>query len=121
MTISPRGDARQPLGLLRVGAGHDEALAADPDIGAEDRAEGGRRPPELERDADLLPIVRPRPPYSSGMDRPNSPISRISRTISSGTSSSLGDLLLERPQPLGDEAADRLDQRVEGFGVEGHQ
>ena len=81
-------DARQPFGLLRVGAGHDQALAADPDIGAEDRAEGRRGPAELERDPHLLGMVRPRPPYSSGIDRPNRPISRISRTISSGTSSS---------------------------------
>ena len=65
-------------------------------------------------------MVRPRPPYSSGMERPNSPISRISRDNLVGTSSVLGDLVLQRPQPLGDEAADGVDQGVEGFGIEGH-
>ena len=32
----------------------------------------------------------------------------------------LGDLGLQRPQPLGDEPADGVDQLVAGFGVERH-
>src|SRR3712207_7139529 len=35
------GDFRQPLGLLLMSARHDEALAADADIGAEHGAKGG--------------------------------------------------------------------------------
>ncbi|MGJ3626579.1 hypothetical protein AB5I41_06385 [Sphingomonas sp. MMS24-JH45] len=30
------------------------------------------------------------------------------------------DLALQWAQPFGDEAAEVLDQRVEGFGIEGH-
>ena len=45
---------------------------------------------------------------------------RISWTISVGHLVVLGDLRLERAQPFGDEAADGVDQRVEGFGIEGH-
>ena len=52
--ISPRGEPRQPAALLRLGAEHDEALAADADVGAEERAEGRRGLAELEGDPHLL-------------------------------------------------------------------
>ena len=65
-------------------------------------------------------MVRPSPPYSSGMERPNSPISRISRDDLVRHLVLPVDLLLERPQPLGDEAADGVEEQVEGFGIEGH-
>ena len=41
-------------------------------------------------------IVRPRPPYSSGIDRPNRPSCRISSTMSSGIVVGLGDVRLVR-------------------------
>ncbi len=47
-------DPRQPLGFLGVGARDDQALAADADIGSENRPESGCRPPQLQGDADFL-------------------------------------------------------------------
>ena len=117
---SPRSDARQPFGLLRVGARHDEPLAADPDIGPEHRAEGRRRPPEFERDPDLLGHGEAEPAKFLGNGEPEQPHLPHLADDLLGDLVLLRDLLLERPQPLGDEAADRLDQRVEGFGIEGH-
>jgi hypothetical protein len=101
LAAAMRGSQR----LFCVAAGHHQALAADPDIGPEHRAEGGRRPPELQRDAHLLRHVKPEPAIFLGMERPNSPISRISATTSSGTSSSESTRSSSGPQPLGDVAA----------------
>src|SRR3546814_3847156 len=55
-------DPGQPCGLLRVGARHHEPLAADPDIGAEGRSEGGRGAAEFDGDVRLL---GPRQPQRS--------------------------------------------------------
>jgi hypothetical protein len=49
-----RSNTGKPLGLLSVAAGHHQPLAADPDIGPEGRAEGGRRPAQLEGDPHLF-------------------------------------------------------------------
>ena len=65
-------------------------------------------------------MERPSPPYSSGIERPNRPSARISATSIVGNGVVFGDLGFERDQPLVDEAADGVEQGIEGFGVEGH-
>ena len=77
-------------------------------------------PPSSSATRTSSPMVRPRPPYSSGMERPNSPISRISATTLGRHLVLAVDPLLERTKPLAHEAADGGEEQVEGFGVQGH-
>ena len=113
-------DARQPFGLLRGAARHHQPLAADPDIGAEHRAEGGRGPAEFERDPHLLGHGQAEPAIFLGDRQAEQPHRAHLAHHRLGHRIVAVDLRLQRPQPLRDEAADGVDQSVEGFGIEGH-
>ncbi|PAV72708.1 hypothetical protein WR25_01935 [Diploscapter pachys] len=113
-------DARQPFGLLFGRAGHHQPLAADPDIGAERRSEGGRGPPHLDRDAAFLDHVEAQTAVFLG-DR-QAEQAHLLHLRDDRVGDGVGGLHIgfEGAQPFADEATDGVDQRVEGFGVEGH-
>jgi hypothetical protein len=121
--ISPdamRGHVRQPLRLLRLAAVHDEALAADADIGADHRAERRARAAELDRhqalvlhrEAEAAVLFRNRQAEEPEVAH------RADDLV--GNRVVLGDLGFQRPQPLGDEAADTFDQLVAGLSIKRH-
>jgi hypothetical protein len=114
------GDARQPFRLLFLAAGHDQALAADTDIGAEGGAEGGRGAAKFEGEPYLLRHGQAEPAIFLGDGEAEQPQLPHLADDLVGDLVGLADLLLERPQPLGDETAHGVDEGVEDFEVEGH-
>ncbi len=120
VTISPLAILGSQSRLLLRRAGHHQALAADPDIGAEHRAEGRRGPPEFERDPHLLRHGETEPAIFLRDGKPEQPHLPHLADDLVGDLVLLRDLFLERPQPLGDEPPDGVEQCFEGFGVEGH-
>ena len=118
VTISPVA-SRAAIGLLFVRAEHDQALAADADIGAEGRAEGGRGAAQLDRDQRLVLHGKAQAAVFLGDGEAEEAQLAHLGDDASGTRL-LGHLGLDRPQALGDEAADGLDQLIAGFDVERH-
>ena len=98
----------------------DPTLAADADIGAEGRTERRRRPPELDRDLRFLEHCQAEPTVIF-RDRQAEQPHRF-HLVDHVLRDRVGrlDLAFQGAQSLGDEAADMVDQRVEGLGVEGH-
>jgi hypothetical protein len=115
-----RGHARQVLGLLLLGAEHDEALAADADIGAEGRAESGADPAHLQDRKTLLLGGQVEAAVLLGDGQAEQAQRLHLRQHVVGDLVLFGDLRLERPQAFGGEATDGFEQLGERVGVEGH-
>ena len=110
VTISPEAMPGSHFCFLRLGAEHDEALAADADIGAERRAERRRAAAELEHRPALF-LHGEAEPAVLFRDRKAEQAERLHlRQRIGGDGVVFGDLGFERDQPLVDEAAQRGEQ-----------
>ncbi len=110
----------QPLFLLIVAAEHDDALAADADIGADDRAERGRGLAQFEADQDLL-FHGEAEAAVFGRDRnaEEAELAHLGHHVV-GDEVVARDFVFDRDQPFAHEAADGGDQLVAGFEIERH-
>ena len=111
------GDAGQPFLLLRVGAEHHQALAADADIGAEGGAEGRRAAAELEHHAAFGFHRKPEAAvfFRDGKTEETERLHFRERVGGDGVV--FGDFRFKRDQPFVDEAANGGEQRVEFGGL----
>jgi hypothetical protein len=66
-------------------------------------------------------IVRPRPPYSSGIDRPKRPRLRISSMMPGRDRVGFLDLGLGGDQPFAHETAQGFQQSFQGFRIADHR
>jgi hypothetical protein len=94
--------------------------AFNADVGAEGRSKGRRGPPHLDRDAAFLDHVEAEAAVFLG-DRQaeQAHVFHVGdHCVGDGVRGL--DIRLEGAQSFADEAAHRVDQRIERFGVEGH-
>ena len=107
--------------LLLRRAVDDDALRADAVVGADERAEGGRGPPKPEGDLRLLRHGQPEAAILL-RDRQAEEAERAHLGDDLGRDAVLlGDALLERPQALGHEALDGVEELGERVAVERHR
>ena len=114
------GKLRQPFLLLLFVAEHDDALAADADIGADDGAKGGRRVAELERDEDFLLHRQSEPAVFVGDG--NAEEAELAHLLDDrvGHTVFIAHLGFDRHAFLAYEAAHRIDQLSPCFRIERH-
>ena len=109
------------MGFLIGGAGHDQRLAADADIGAEHRAEGGGGAAKFEYDPHFFGHGQAEAAKFLGdREAEQAHLAHFGDDMG-GDAMLLLHLAFERAEAFVDEAADGVGQLGEGVGIERHQ
>ena len=117
---SPLASPGSQRALLRLGAIDDDALRADAVVGADQRAERGRRARELERDEDFLLHRQAEPAVGFGQRKPEQAELAHLRDDVIGNGIAVGNAMLVRDQALAHEAPDALPQQIQRFAIADH-